>query len=269
MSILDETYKILKTRHHASMEELVISDVRIGVFLTAVLLNDGSCGVSGTVYDQTSNCSKESRDFGEFTPSKIIGRRIIDLLDTARNTNTLDSLKLAVLNAVSSRIISDTNYKIIENADPIEFIDLSQKKTITLVGAFQSYIRKISESGNNLQVLELSKDALHPDHVRYFVPANEYARILSESDTVIITGLTLANHTIDDLLAKIPAGCEVIVTGPSCNLIPDVLFEKNVKILGSTRLTNPEMVMDIVSEAGTGYHLFKYCAKKICIFNEK
>jgi uncharacterized protein (DUF4213/DUF364 family) len=243
--------------------------VRIGVFLTAVLLSDGSCGVSGTVTDHPLNCSKENRDFGEFTPSKIKGRRVSDLFATVKNLKILDSLRLATLNAVSSRIISDSDYKIIEDADPIDFIDLNLRKTITLVGAFQSYIRKISESGNKLHVLELSENALNPDQKQFYVPADEYARILSVSDTVIITGLTLANNTIDDLLAAIPAGCEIIVTGPSCNLLPDVLFEKNVKILGATRFTNPEMVLDIVSEAGTGYHLFKYCAKKICIFNEK
>jgi hypothetical protein len=49
---------------------------------------------------------------------------------------------------------------------------------------------------------------------------------------------------------------------------PDILFKNNVDIIGATRITEPGLVFDIVSEGGTGYHLFKYCAQKIYIFKD-
>lgn len=269
MSILSETLELLKTKYQNRFENLYISDVRIGIFLTAVILSDGSCGVAGTITDPNTNCSKGERDFDDYTPSHIKGKNVVDLLATSKSLRILDTLKLAVLNAISSKFISDSDYKIIENADPIDYIDLSGSKTITLVGAFQSYIRKIEATKNRLYVLELDEDALNSDQKQFYVPASDYRRILSISDIVIITGLTLANNTIDELLAEIPANSEIIVTGPSCNLIPDVMFGKNVKIIGATHFTDPSMVLDIVSEAGTGFHLFRYCATKICVINEK
>ncbi len=267
--VLEKTYDLLKTTYKSHIKDLTIADVRIGVFLTAVILSDGSCGTASTVVDANLNCARADRDFGEFTPGKIIGRKVIDLLETHKDLNLLVSLKLAVVNAISSKIIESFEYNIIENTDPIELVDLTSHKTITIVGAFQSYIRRIAATSNKLYVLELNENALNADQKQFYVPANEYLRVLPISDVVIITGLTLANNTIDGLLASIPASALVIVTGPSGNVIPDVLFENKVKIIGATRITDPKLLMNIVGEAGTGYHLFQYCAQKICIVNEK
>ncbi|NLA50007.1 MAG: Fis family transcriptional regulator, partial [Bacteroidales bacterium] len=41
-----------------------------------------------------------------------------------------------------------------------------------------------------------------------------------------------------------------------------------VSIVGGIRITRPEIVFNIVSEGGLGYHLFEYCAAKICILRE-
>ncbi|MBK7711175.1 MAG: hypothetical protein IPJ37_09670 [Bacteroidales bacterium] len=43
------------------------------------------------------------------------------------------------------------------------------------------------------------------------------------------------------------------------------MFENKVNIIGAVRITKPEVLFNIVSEGGTGYHLFEYCAQKICI----
>ena len=107
--------------------------------------------------------------------------------------------------------------------------------------------------------------AFNEEDKKYFVPASDYSKILPISDIVIITGLTLVNDTLDDLLKAIKPEAQTIVTGPSSSLIPDVLFANNVKIIGAVKITNPELMLKVVSEAGAGYHLFEYCAQKICI----
>ena len=88
---------------------------------------------------------------------------------------------------------------------------------------------------------------------------------MPQSDIVIITGQTLVNNTIDDLLAVINPKSEVIVTGPSSGILPDLLFENKVSVIGTIRITKPEILFSLVREGGTGYHLFEYCAQKICI----
>jgi uncharacterized protein len=268
--ILDETISVLKSQYSQYIENLAITDVRIGLFMTAVRLSDGSAGVSGTLTPQNSeiHCRKEDRDFGDFTPNKITGKKVIELLETTKKGSLIDTLKVAVLNAVSSGILANSDYTILKNTDPIDLIDLKTPQTITIVGAFQSYIRRISQTNNRLYVLELNENALAEKDRSFYVPAKEFPNVLPVSDTIIITGLTLVNSTFERLLEAIKPGTQIIVTGPSSSFIPDVLFAKGVKIIGAVKTTNPELMLKVVSEGGTGYHLFKYCAEKICILNE-
>lgn len=266
--ILQETINLLKSRYKDYIDTLTISEVRIGIFMTAVKLSDNSYGVSSTLPHIEMNCHKKDRDFGDFTPNKITGLKVIDLLETTKNNGITETLKVAILNAVSSKLLENAKYKILRNADPIDLIDLNSRKTITIVGAFQSYIQKISKTNSKLFVLELNEDALKEDDKKYFVPAKDYSKVLPISDVVIITGLTLVNDTIDDLLKSIKPETQIIMTGPSSSLIPDVLFDNNVKIIGSVKIINPELMLKVISEGGAAYHLFEYCVEKICIVNE-
>jgi uncharacterized protein (DUF4213/DUF364 family) len=263
--ILQDTIDLLRTKHNDYVESLYISEVRMGVFMTAVKLSDNSYGISSTFPNIQMNCYKKSRDFGDFTPNKITGLKVIDLLECSKQNGITETLKVAVLNAISSKYLENSDYKILRNTDPIDLIDLNSDKTITIVGAFQSFIQKISKTNSRLFVLELNEDAFNEEDKKYFVPASDYSKILPISDIVIITGLTLVNDTLDDLLKAIKPEAQTIVTGPSSSLIPDVLFANNVKIIGAVKITNPELMLKVVSEAGAGYHLFEYCAQKICI----
>jgi uncharacterized protein (DUF4213/DUF364 family) len=136
------------------------------------------------------------------------------------------------------------------------------------VGAFHSYIGKIAETHNKLYVLELNENELTEQEKQFYVPALDYRRVLPESEIVIITGLTLVNNTIDNLLSAIPEKAIVIVVGPSGSTIPDILFANKVSIIGATRITKPDVLFDLVGEGGGGYHLFQYCAQKICILRD-
>jgi uncharacterized protein len=267
--IPDKTYSLLKTKYKNQTENLKIEDIRIGLFLTAVLLSDGSCGVASSDAGSQHHCDKKNRDFGDFTPLKIKGQNVNRLFDEDRKFRLSDTLKLSVLNAISSRLLAESDYTVLENCDPVDLIDLKSQKTITIVGGFHSYIQKISATDNKLYVLELNEDALSAGNKKYYVPANDFPKVLPVSDIVIITGLTLVNNTLDGLLSAVSPKSQVIVTGPSSSLIPDILFENGVDIIGSTLITDPGLCFQVVGEAGAGYHLFEYCARKICVLNDK
>lgn len=265
--IIEETIRYLNQNYQDHLNDLIITEVRIGIFLAAIKLSDGSIGISSTIAppDSELHCKKENRDFGDFTPNQFTGKKLKDLLETNKKNALIESLKTAALNAVSSKIISNSSFKILENTDPIELVDLNSSKTITLVGAFPSYIRKISQTKNKLFVLELNEETMDIEYQKHYVPAERYRAIIPVSDIVIITGSSLVNNTFDSLLETILPDSEVIITGPSSSFIPNILFEKGIKIIGSVRITDPETALKVVSEGGTGYHLFRYCAEKICI----
>ena len=263
--IIEETYNLLVNRYGTDFKELLLTDVRVGLHLTGVRLSDNSFGTSATLTFEGPFCSKTDRDFGAFTPLNIRGKKVEELFHEKKDSALLSTLRSAVLNAYSSKLITTGNYTIIEDCDPVQLLEFDSPKTVTIVGAFHSYIKRIAATGNKLNVLELSENALTEEHRKYFVPAKEYKTVIPVSDIIIITGQTLVNSTIDDLLSVVPDKAQVVVSGPTVSIIPDVLFERGVTIIGAMRITDPEVMFDVISQGGTGYHLFEYCAQKISI----
>ncbi|MBK7223440.1 MAG: DUF364 domain-containing protein [Saprospiraceae bacterium] len=264
-SIIRQTYYLLQTEYADMMDQLAFADVRIGPNLTAVCLSDGSYGVASTSTDPHFHSAKDKRDFGPFTPTQIKGQKLQALFETETASQLKNTLKLAALNALSGRLLSSGKYRVLEHTDPIDLIQIKPDMHIAMVGAFQSYIRKISETQARLTVLELDENALGESQKAFFAPAAEYPRVIPEADVVIITGLTLVNNTLSGLLSAVAPGTKVIVTGPSSSLIPDVLFANKVCYIGAVRVTNGPRLMEVAGEGGEGYHLFTYCADKICI----
>ncbi len=268
--ILQQTISLLQRKYAPLVQDLTISDLRIGLYITAIKLSDGSVGISSTMRPPNweAGISKPMRDYGDFSPHNITGRAILELLKFDGGNLLVQSMKIAALNAISSTIIENGGYKIMRNTDPIDLVDLNCGKTVAIVGAFQSYIEKISKTDSVLLVLELDASTLHGDHKRFFVPANQHSSVIPIADVVIITGMTLINNTLDDLLENVKPNSQVIVTGPSGSLIPDVLFAHRVSVIGSMRIHDADKMLQLVSEAAAPYHTFRYCAEKICIFNE-
>jgi len=89
--------------------------------------------------------------------------------------------------------------------------------------------------------------------------------VLSACDTVIITGASMANRTIDELLGYTRPGARVIVTGPTASILPDVLFEHNVSAVSGVCVTDPDMALDMLAEGVGAYQLFDTCMRKMNI----
>ena len=267
-TILDQTYSYIKDNSNQVLKDLYISKVLFGVNMTITELSDGSIGIASTLFEKSTRPHKSKRHFGEFSPSKYSGQKVIELFNTDRESGLIDTLKIAVLNALSTKQRESSGYKILENTDPINLVELTPGLRITLVGAFRSYIDLLDEANVNLKVLELNEKIFSEEHKKFYVPASEYKSVLPESDVIIVTGLTLINNTIDGILNSVNPKAKLIVVGPSANILPQVLFENGADIIGATKYTNSEMLFKLISEGASAYHLFKYCAQKICIINE-
>ncbi len=265
--IINETFE--KIQQCIDIENIAISDVRVGLHLCAVRLSNGSAGVSTSIPDVYHQRSRSERDYGDFTPYHIEGKTVLELFRSSKSSNLVNTLKVSVLNALSGTLIEKGKYKILENIDPIEIPDFTKKEKVVVVGGFNSYISKISQVHDNIQVLEFDEARLNPGFRKFFVPASDYQTALYNAQIVIVTGMTLVNNTLDGLLKAIPANAQTIVTGPSSSILPDILFSRNVKILGSIRITNPEILLELAGQGGSGFHLFRYCVQKIVIVNEK
>jgi uncharacterized protein len=82
---------------------------------------------------------------------------------------------------------------------------------------------------------------------------------------VLITGTTLPNDTLEDLLALCRPEARVVVVGPTVGLLPDALLQRGVDVLGGVRVTAPDAFLDVLAEGGSGYHFFGRSAEKVVL----
>jgi uncharacterized protein (DUF4213/DUF364 family) len=267
--IIEETYEVIHAKYGQRLNAVTIEKLVAGVYLTAVKLSTGCSGLASNDLNSQDSCThNRNRGFGDFTPGHFKGQKVADLFEIPEPTCFIKTLQLAVMNALSAELLAESKFRIIENLDPMELIDFSEKKQVCLVGAFLSYIKKIAASNSVLNIIELNENAVPDEYRRYFVPSHLSEKAISQSDVVIITGSSLANNTLDKLLDVVPEKAKVILVGPTSGLIPDVLFARGVNIVGATRITDSDKMLELVAEGAAGFHLFKSCATKICIVNE-
>jgi len=267
--LLDETFELIKLRYGSRFNHITIEKLAAGIFLTGIKLSNGFSGLASNETDRKDSCTfNRNRGFGDFTPGNFKGRKVADLFAVPEPTCFIKTVQLAVMNALSAKLITEPGYRIIENTDPIELIDLTFKKQVCVVGAFLTYIKKIAESNSVLKIIELNENAVPEEYRQYYVTPELEEEAIKKSDIVFITGASLANNTLEKLLENIPDKTKVILVGPTSGLLPDVLFAHGVDIIGATSITNPDKMLELVAEGAAGFHLFRSCATKICIVNE-
>jgi uncharacterized protein (DUF4213/DUF364 family) len=267
--IIEKTYDLIRSRYGDRFYDVVIKHVVAGIYFTAVELSSGYCGLASSDLNSL-DCSSHnrSRGYGEFTPGNFSGLKVAGLFNLSESSCSVKTLQLAVMNALSAELTVEPAYKVTENLDPFDLLDLTMGKRVCLVGAFLSYMQKIATANCALQIVELNEAAVPDEYKTYLVPSALAAKAISESEIVIITGASLANNTLDKLLEMIPLKTQVVLVGPTSSLLPDVLFAHGVDIMGAIRITDASKMLQLVAEGAAGFHLYHYCATKICIRNE-
>jgi uncharacterized protein (DUF4213/DUF364 family) len=112
-------------------------------------------------------------------------------------------------------------------------------RVVALVGHFP-FIPRLRPQVGALFVLE--RNPYEGD-----VPETAAPEILPRADVVAITGLTLINHTLEDLLKLCPAHAFVLVLGSSTPLSP-ILFEHGIHSLCGSVVTAVEPVLKAVQQ---------------------
>ncbi len=267
--IFREAIQYLKT-FGRRFEKDRIEKLITGIHFTAVQLTGGGCGMARTeIKSGFPSISKAEWRKNPFAPGRLRGQRILDILTCEDERSVPGYLKLAVLNACSSRVLAESGHPVISGRDPVEWLDTSKGKEIVLVGAFQSYMEKLSPMPCRLRVLELDPDVFPEGHKHLYVPAKQAGDILPFVDGVLLTGSTMVNRTLDALLSFTGSQTFIAIAGPSAGLFPDLLFSKGIHLIGTIRVFDADRMFNIIAEGGAGCHLYGDCAEKICIINGK
>ena len=217
-----------------------------------VALTDGSCGFFFAGLDDTL-LRLDACDPHQFTE-----RATLDLVKNCLGTDPLSTaVGLGVLNAVSQHLLKKSGFELDRATDPLGRLDLAKAHHVGMVGFFSPLIKLWGNFPGKLTVIE--KDPQFLKRSGPFEVTDQTDRLRS-CDRVLITGSTLINDTLDDVLGHCDPNAQVALVGPSACCLPDPIFERGVDVVGSTMVSDLPQLMTLL-EAGEPWHrgTTKYC----------
>lgn len=269
-AILRETVGIVRGELGADLDEIVVERAAIGLFFTGVKLSTGHAGACATPVKEIPEavCCPSSAMAMPF-PGKLRGRRAGDLLDEAASaTGIRRAIGIATLNAlaeIAAQRRGHAGFKLEQERDAFDAAEVAASETVVVVGAFVPFLRELRRLGARHWVLEKDPSTLKPHEMPYFRPAEAAPSVVPEADVLIITGTTLVNDTLGELIALARPDARIVVVGPTVTMIPDAFFARRCDILGGVRVTDADAFLDILAEGGSGYHFFGRSATKVVL----
>lgn len=267
-SVISETIDIINEKSPISLNEIKIDDLVLGIFFTGVKISTGHGGCAFTPIGEIPEavcCPTSAARMPQ--AGALEGKSVSEILDYAIDPNVLKSaIGIATLNALTQLIIDSerkNDYQTVKDEDGFDLLKIEPYETVSLIGAFGPYIRRLKIMGNPFFIIEKRPQALRPDEIKYFKPESEMRSAIEKSKVLIITGTAIVNHTIDSILSMTKNGLRVGIIGPTASMIPDAFFKRGVNLMAGVKITNPEGMIKILKQGGSAYHLLKECSEKI------
>jgi uncharacterized protein len=268
--ILAETVAGIQRVLGDDLDRIVVERAVVGLFFTGVKLNTGIAGACATPLRSIPEavCCPSSAMAMPF-PGKLRGRPARELLkETEAPSGIRRAIGVATMNALADMCWQRRATPAVElraGVDAYDAADIQPGERVVVVGAFVPFLKALKRSGQHFTVLEMDPATLKPDELAHFRPADEARLVVPSADVVLITGTTLLNDTLENLLALCRPETRVVMVGPTVGLLPDALLRRGVDVLGGVRVTAPDAFLDVLAEGGSGYHFFGRSAEKIVL----
>lgn len=218
-----------------------IADLRVGIRFAAVLLDDGSCGVSNSFAD--SYMLSESKYIGEY-----IGLPAEKAVSQITSLNLFESaIGMATINALTQNEMNDNRVPV----NAIDMIEIKNTDAVGIVGIFKPLIKQIESKADKLYIFD-SKENFGS------YPEWSEVMLLPECDVVFIAGCTIIKKSIDIILNSCTNAREIIVMDSTVVPAADIFRSHRVTVLGGSTVTDSGKMLEIVSQGGSGLDIQKY-----------
>jgi uncharacterized protein (DUF4213/DUF364 family) len=273
MSVIAEAIDLVKEKSPVPLEEIRIDDLVIGIFFTGVKLSTGHAGVAFTPIGEIPEavcCPTSAARMPQ--AGSLEGSPVSEIIQYSLDSNVLKSaIGVATLNALSAIIFESEDgreYQMVKDADGFDLLNIQPYETVSLIGAFGPYIKRLKTMGNPFFIIEKNPQTLRLDEMKYFKPESEMRDALEKSSVVVMTGTAIVNHTIDHILSLLRNGIRAGIIGPTASMIPDAFFRRGVGIVAGVRISNPNLMIKVLKQGGSAYHLLKGCSEKIVLITK-
>jgi len=267
--ILNDTIERVTDIFGRDLDRVSVERAVIGLFFTGVKLDAGTAGTCATPRDAVPGdvcCPVSARAVGY---RSLAGQPAAELMRDALSDNGLRrAVGIATLNALCELCWQRQpmpGMELLPGIDAFDATDLQDGDRIVLVGAFIPFLQELKRRRLPFLVLERNPAALKPEEMPFYRPAAEAAEIVPQADVLLVTGSTLLNDTLEELLALAGPATRVTVVGPTVGLLPDAFVARGTDILGSVRITRPDEFLDLLAEGGSLPHFLGHSAEKVVL----
>ncbi|TYL12427.1 hypothetical protein MOLA_04370 [Moorella thermoacetica] len=269
-TILRETIHSIRNILGDSLDDLTVERVVIGVFYTGVKLSNGQGGLCFTPIKAIPGavcCPSSARAMP--ASGELRGRKATAFLEGMFADQALRrALGIAVLNALSAtcwQVRPPMNYTLKTGANALDQVIIPGEGQVVVVGALAPFLKVLKRQDCRFTILELDSATLKKDELPFYRPPEDAPEVIPWADLLIITGTTLINDTLEGLLSVVKPGAQVVVVGPTASMLPDAFFRRGVNLLGGTLVTKPDELLDVLAEAGSGYHFYGRAAEMMVL----
>jgi uncharacterized protein len=269
-SILHETLAAIPEILGRELEGISVERAVVGLFFTGVKLSNGIAGACATPIKTIPEavCCPSSAMAMPF-PGKLKGRPALDLTREALGDNGIRrAVGIAAMNALADtcwRRRPHPDTELCLGIDAFDATEIRASDKVVVVGAFVPFLRELKRRRQPYLVLEQDPATLKADELPFFRPAEEAAMVVPEADVLLITGTTLINDTLEELLALAKPEARVTMVGPTVSMLPDAFLRRGADILGTVMITDPDAFLDTLAEGGSGYHFLGRTAQKVVL----
>ncbi|MBF0990731.1 MAG: DUF364 domain-containing protein [Atopobium sp.] len=270
--LLEETATKVKNILGDKINDLSIERAVFGLFFSGVKLSDGQGGLCFTPIKEMPQavcCPSSARAMP--LSGRLTKRSIEETLADLNSNNILrKTLAIATLNALSASCwnageAKRGGYTLELDKNTFDEVEIPVEGKTVVVGALVPILKRLIKASADFTVLEMDKRTLKGAKLDHYAPPEDAHLYIPEADLVVITGVTVLNDTLPDLLQLVKPGAQVVVTGPTASMLPDVFFTHGVTMMGGVLVTKPDEVLDCISEGGSGYHFFGKSAERLVI----
>ena len=184
--------------------------------------------------------------------------------DLVSSLNPIEKvLGVALLNALSSYLLWNLGYvsniKIVPTMDVI--LHLIQEP-ILVIGNMAPLVRYLKSKGfSQIYVIERNSSL----RCKSSLSDSAFNRLIKLANTVIATGATLVNDTIDLLVSHKKNNTKVILVGPTASIHPEPAFREGIDAIASMRFVKIDEAIEVIRLGGGRYEFINFCREYVAI----
>ena len=250
MDIIKETIKELENLNvNGTLSNVIITEMRYSPWtLSYVKHDDGmdGCGLA--------NNELKVPDDVAFIES-LLNLNVYDAIDALYDMESsvfINSLIISLVSALSHKLMNDEDflrkqgYEVESAIEPCPLLKFVRNTDVVVLVEYNSqdipFLAEIAKEVNVIEPTNLGEfdviDFNAEESNVKIISADKSEEVLSKADVVSITGETLVNGTIDEILQFSENARTKIIYGPTSSFYPKALFERGIDASVSLVLSN-------------------------------